>query len=193
MSMPIPSAYRAEESPDVPNEVFVETLEQVIIPTLSKSALSEDLAYPVSSNSISSALAASPMLDELNLRFFFGSDCNLRRGRYEFIRVEYLKDALPAGKYPIAPLLSRPPQSRWEIVVQPVPYIYNAEINRYIVNVALPQIERWLSRRKGLDEKGSEILSFFFNEMDRSFSSETVARLEPQRIRNNVITRVNFG
>jgi hypothetical protein len=193
MSLPIPSAYRAEKSSAVPNEVVVNTLEQVAIPTLSKSALTEDLAYPVAANSISHALSSSPMLSELNLRFFFGSDCNLRRGRYEFIRVEYLKDALPAGKYPIAPLLSRPPQCQWEIVVQPVPYMYGAEINRYIVDVALPQIERWLSRRLGLDEKGSEILSFFFNEMEHSFSSETVARLEPQKTRNNVITRVNFG
>jgi len=193
MSLLIPTAHRAENSADVLNEVVVNTLEQVLIPTLSKSTLTEDLAYPVSANSISYALAAIPMLSDLKLRFFFGSDSNLRHGRYEFIRVEYLKDALPAGKYPIAPLLSRPPQSQWELVVQPVPYMYGQEINHYIVNVALPQIERWLSRRKGLDEKGSEILSFFFNEREHSFSSETVARLEPRQIRNNVITRVNFG
>jgi hypothetical protein len=193
MSLPIPNAYQAKENSVVANEAVVATLEQVIIPTLSKSALTEDLAYPVAANCISYALAASPMLSELNLRFYFGSDCNLRHGRYEFIRVEYLKDSLPAGKYPIAPLLSRPPQCQWEIVVQPVPYMYGTEINHYIVDVALPQIERWLSRRKGLDEKGSEILSFFFNEMDHSFSSETVARLERKVTRNNVITRVNFG
>ena len=121
MSLPIPSVYRAENSTDRLNEVVVNTLEQVVIPTLSKSALTEDLSYPVSANSISYALAAIPMLSDLKLRFFFGSDCNLRHGRYEFIRVEYLKDALPAGESPIAPLLSRPPQSQWEIVVQPVP------------------------------------------------------------------------
>jgi len=59
MSLPIPSAYRAERRSDVPNEVVVSTLEQVVIPTLSKSALTEDLAYPVTANSISHAPQAS--------------------------------------------------------------------------------------------------------------------------------------
>jgi hypothetical protein len=196
MSMPSASAFQAAPSTDVLNEDVVQTLdqltfEQVLIPTLSKSTLTDDLAYPVEAGSISQALATTSLPPDLNLRFFFGSDSNLRHGCYEFIRVEYLNDEFPAAKYPISCLRSRPPQSRWEIVVQPVPYMYRNEINHYIVNVALPQIERWLSRRARLDQEGSEILSFFFNEREHSFSSETVSRLAPQRIRTNVITRVN--
>jgi len=198
MSMPSVIAHREEASTDVINEDVVQTLDQlkldqVIIPTLSKSTLTEDLAYPVDAGSISQALALSSLPPDLNMRFFFGSDTNLRHGSYEFIRAEYLNDEYPAAKYPISYLHARPPQSRWEIVVQPVPYMYRNEINHYIVNVALPQIERWLFRRTRLDQEGSEILSFFFNEREHSFSSETVSRLAPQRIRTNVITRVNFG
>lgn len=196
--MPIVSAYRAEESTNVLNEAIVDTLDQVVlgqvtIPTLSKSQLTDDLEYPVAAQSISEALATTSLLPELNLRFFFGSDRNLRHGRYEFIRVEYLNDEYPAAKYPIAPLHARPPQCRWEIVVQPVPFMFRHEINHYILDVALPQIERWLSRRADLDSQGSEILSFFYNEMEHKFTSETVSRIDPQSIRTNVITRVNFG
>ncbi len=196
--MPSSIAYPAEDSTDVLNEVVVQTLDQltyekVVIPMLSKSTLTDDLAYPVDAGSISQALATTSLPPDLNLRFFFGSDSNLRHGCYEFIRVEYLNDEFPAARYPISYLHARPPQSRWEIVVQPVPYMYRNEINHYIVNVALPQIERWLSKRARLDLEGSEILSFFFNEREHSFSSETVSRLAPQRIRNNVITKVNFG
>jgi hypothetical protein len=201
--MPSLSAYRAEASMEVLNEEVVNTLElltaeqltqeQVAIPTLSKSELTDDLEYPVAETSISQALSTTSLLHDLNLRFFFGSDCNLRHGCYEFIRVEYLNDEYPAAKYPICYLQGRPPQSRWEIVVQPVPYMFRQEINHYILDVALPQIERWLDRRARLDQEGSEILSFFYNEREHAFSSESVSRLEPQRIRTNVIARLNYN
>jgi hypothetical protein len=201
--MPSVSAYRAEDSMNVLDEAVVQTLEQVTleqvaqeqvaITVLSKSELTEDLAYPVRAQDISEALATTALLPDLNLRFFFGSDCNLRHGRYEFIRVEYLNDALPVCKYPISCLHARPPQCRWEVVVQPVPYMFRSEINPYILAVALPQIERWLDRRARLEQEGSEILSFFFDEKEHAFSSQTASRLEPQRIRTNVITRHNYN
>jgi len=105
----------------------------------------------------------------------------LRRGHYEFLRVEYLNNASPAEEWPIWHLYKRPPQYRWEIVVQPVPRVNRHGINKYILESALPQVGSWLSERTGLFQQGSDMLTFFYDEKTEKFESRPSTRLEPLR------------
>jgi hypothetical protein len=78
-------------------------------------------------------------------------------------------------------LHQRPPQYRWEIIVQPVPRIIRHEINRYIHESALPEIASWLSDRAELAQRGSDMLTFFYDEKTGQFESRPLTRLEPLR------------
>ena len=129
------------------------------------------------------ALEAVLQLPELKLHFYFWSDQWLRRGHYEFLRVEYLNNATPAEEWPISDLYQRPPQYRWEIVVQPVPRVNRHRINQYILESALPAVGRWLSERAQLAQQGSDMLTFFYDEKVEQFESRTLTRLEPLRRR----------
>ena len=128
------------------------------------------------------ALASVTQLHELKLHFYFWSDHSLRRGHYEFIRVEYLNNALPApGDWPIWLLYNRPPQYRWEIVVQAVPRVNRHRINEYILETALPQVSIWLSEHTELSQQGNDLLTFFYDEKEEKFESRRLTRLEPLR------------
>ena len=75
------------------------------------------------------------------------------------------------------------PQYRWEIVVQPVPRVNRHRINKYILESALPQLSNWLSERTGLSQRGSDLLTFFYDEKSEQFESRPLSRLEPLRRR----------
>ena len=159
----------------------VEKLEPYIIPTLSRAKISHHLSYPVGAAAVSMALSSIAQLPELKLHFYFWSDLALRRGRYEFLRAEYLNNATPAEEWPIGHLYKRPPQYRWEIVVQPVPRVSRNRINKYILESALPCVGSWLSERTGLSQQGSDMLTFFYDEKAEEFESRPLTRLEPLR------------
>jgi hypothetical protein len=139
----------------------MEDVEQIIIPTLSKAKISSKLSYPIGAQQVSEALASSPQFIALKLRFYSGFDHGLRRGHYEFLRIEYLNSTQPADKWPISSLFRRPPQYRWEVVVQPVPRHLRHRIKQYILDSALPQLASWLADRGELAQQGSDILTFF--------------------------------
>jgi hypothetical protein len=157
---------------------------QQIIPTLSRTKVSRNLSYPVGAELVSAALAASVQFPMLKLHFYKGIGSGLQRGHYEFLRVEYLNEATPAEEWPIVTLYKRPPQYRWEIVVQPVPRILRYRISRYIIDSALIQIAQWLSERTKLTRRGSDILAFFYDEKTEEFISRQLTRLEPIRNRH---------
>jgi hypothetical protein len=65
----------------------MEDAQQVIIPTLSRAKISCNLSYPIGAEQISAALAETAQLPDLKLHFYAGFDIGLRRGHYEFLRV----------------------------------------------------------------------------------------------------------
>lgn len=158
-----------------------EKIEQTLIPTLSKAKIASNLSYPIGAELISSALASSLQFHELGLHFYSWSDHGLRRGHYEFLRIEYLNNAKPAKQWPITSLYKRPPQHRWEVVVQPVPRLSRHAIREYIIGSALPHIGRWLVERTNLRQRGSDILAFFHEENTKEFVCRQLTRLEPLR------------
>ena len=161
----------------------MEDAEKVIIPTLSKAKISRNLSYPIGAEQISAALAATPQLPMLQLHFYSGFNHRLRRGHYEFLRVEYLNQATPSEKWPISRLYGRPPQYRWEIIVQPVPRVFRHKIKQYIVDSALPQIALWLIERSLLAQRGNDVLAFFYDEEADELKPWELAHLEPLQSR----------
>jgi hypothetical protein len=159
----------------------VETLQPYIIPTLSRAKISHHLSYPIGAAAVSTALTSAAQLPDLKLHFYFWSDLRLRHGHYEFLRMEYLNNATPAEEWPISSLYKRPPQYRWEIVVQPVPRVNRHRINGFILESALPQVTSWLSVRSDLTQRGSDILTFFYDEKAEQFEGRSLTRLEPLR------------
>lgn len=160
----------------------MESVQLYIIPTLSRAKISRHLSYPIGAAAVSMALASVTQLPELKLHFYFWSDNSLRRGHYEFLRVEYLNNALPApSDWPIWHLYKRPPQYRWEIIVQAVPRVNRHRINQYILETALPHVGIWLSERTGLSQQGNDLLTFFYDEKAEKFESKPLTRLEPLR------------
>jgi hypothetical protein len=158
----------------------VEDVQPYIIPTLSKAKISHHLSYPIGAAAVSMALGSVAQLPELKLHFYFQFDSALRRGHYEFLRVEYLNNASPAEQWPIWHLHRRP-QYCWEVVVQPVPRVNRHRINSYILESALSQVCDWLSERTGLSQQGSDMLTFFYDEKAEKFESRPLTRLEPLR------------
>ena len=70
----------------------MEETQQIVIPTLSKAKISRYLSYPIGAEHISEALASVPQFAELKLLFYSSKfHTPLRRGDYEFLRVEYLE------------------------------------------------------------------------------------------------------
>jgi len=63
------------------------------------------LSYPIGAETISAALEATPQLAALKLHFYSGFQTGLKRGNYEFLRVEYLRDAHPAEKWHVLKLV----------------------------------------------------------------------------------------
>jgi hypothetical protein len=159
----------------------VEDLQPYIVPTLSKAKISHHLSYPIGAAAVSQALVSLAQLPDLKLHFYYCFDIWLRRGHYEFLRVEYLNNATPADEYPISRLFGRPPQYRWEIVVQPVPRALRHQIKEFILESALPQIASWLARRAELARRGSDILAFFYDEKKGELQARQLSQLEPLR------------
>ena len=159
----------------------MEDVQPYIIPTLSRAKISHHLSYPVGAAAVSLALSSATQLTHLRLHFYFWSDFWLRNGHYEFLRVEYLNNSTPAEEWPISCLYKRPPQYRWEIVVQPVPRVTRHRISSYILESVLPQVANWLSERADLARQGSDMLTFFYDEKADAFDSRSLTRLEPFR------------
>jgi len=159
----------------------MEDVQPYIVPTLSRAKISNHLSYPIGAAAVSLALGSTVQLPQLKLHFYFWSNNSLRRGHYEFLRVEYLNNATPAQDWPIWRLYQRPPQYRWEIVVQPVPRCVRHRIKEYILGSALPQIADWLSDRARLAQQGSDMLTFFYDEKTEEFKARPLTRLEPLR------------
>jgi hypothetical protein len=159
----------------------MEEAERVLIPTLSRAKVSRKLSYPIGAAQVSISLASVAQLPDLKLHFYSGFDIGLRRGHYEFLRVEYLSHAVPAGDWAIPALYKRPQQYRWEIVVQPVPRTRRHRIHQYILDPALLQVAQWLGERADLAQRGNDILAFFYDEEDEDFTARRLTRLEPLR------------
>lgn len=162
----------------------MEDIQRTIIPTLSKTRISHYLSYPIGAEQVSTALASTPQLLELKLHFFYSCfDRGLREGHYEFLRAEYLNETTPAEKWTAYNLYPRPPQYRWEIVVQPVPRVLRHCIKQFILDSALPQIAHWLIERANLAQQGNDILAFFYDEKAEEFIPQELTHLEPLRNR----------
>ena len=167
-----------------PEATEPESLLKPVIPTASKSKISTLVSYPVGAERISEALASTPQFTNLRLHFYADTrhmtDRPSKVFEYlEYLRVEYLQKAERHYRYPILDLRGRPPQYRWEIVVQPVPRYLRHAIKLYIVNTALPQMDLWLKDRSCQDCRGSEVLAFFYEtEKDESMFLQS-SRLEP--------------
>ena len=159
----------------------LEDVQQIVIPTLSKAKISHTLSYPIGASDVSSALSSAVQLPELKLHFYSGFDIGLRSGHYEFLRVEYLSNTTSASEWPISHLYQRPPQFRWEIIVQPVPRLLRNRIKQYILNSALPQILQWLAERPQLVQQGNDMLTFFYDEKTEDFVVRRLTHLEPTR------------
>ncbi len=159
----------------------MEDVQPTLIPTLSKAKISRRLSYPIGATEISVTLRGSEQFAALKLHFYSGFDHGLRRSHYEFLRIEYLHNSLPSEQWPISRLCKRPPQYRWEIVVQPVPRVFRHRIKRHIMEVALPKIEDWLKERAHLVQRGSDILAFFYDEKSEELVPRTLTHLEPLR------------
>src|ERR1700721_3746408 len=116
----------------------MEEVQQIVIPTISKTKVSGSLSYPVGAELISSALASSAQLSEIRL-YFFLSRFNLgsRSGCYEFLRVEYLNNRGPAQEGPFLALWGLPRHGRGAIVVQPVTRHVRNRVKKYILGSAL--------------------------------------------------------
>jgi hypothetical protein len=155
--------------------------QQVIIPTASRAKISHKLSYPIGAESISGALASVPQLAEMQIHFYSGIDIQLRKGHYEFLRVEYLNGVRPLLEWPITTLYKRPAQGRWEIVVQPVPRTVRHCVKQYVTDVAFAEIAQWLTMRKELTQQGADILAFFYDEKSGDFVTRPLTRLEPHR------------
>jgi hypothetical protein len=155
--------------------------QQGVIPTLSRAKISHDLSYPIGAERISIALASVPQLPELKLHFLWKHLVRRFHMPMEFLRVEYLNDIAPAAEYPIFDFWARPEQGHWEIIVQPVPRTLRHRVNQYIADSALRQIADWLVERDQLDQRGSDILAFFFDESSEEFATHQLTRLEPLR------------
>jgi hypothetical protein len=167
---------------NVYDSIKVEDVEQVVIPTAAKSKVSGSLSYPVGAERISAALASCAQRSEIKLNFYSSRfNRGSRSGCYEFLRVEYLNNGRPAQEGPILDLWGRPPQGRWEIVVQPVPRVVRRRVNQYIVGSALQQISKWLDERTHLAKRGNDILAFFYDEKSEEFTARQLTRLEPIR------------
>jgi hypothetical protein len=172
-----------------PSSMGAEETQPIIIPTLSRAKIPRNLSYPVGAGAISEALASVAQFQELKLIFYSSKfDIGVRSGRYElrsyeFLRVEYLHNAKPGEEQPVSSLslYPRPPQSRWKIVVQPVPRVLRHQINQYILKSALPEVRRWLTERTQLSRQGSELLAFFYDEKAEEFTPRVLIRLEPER------------
>jgi hypothetical protein len=154
---------------------------ECVIPTLSKAKISSKLSYPIGAEQVSFALVLSPQFHELGLHFYSKFGHGLRRDHYEFLRVEYLNNATPAEEWPITSLYKRPPQNRWEVVVQPVPRPLRNAVRHYIIESALPRIAQWLAERTALRQRGNDILVFFYDEKAEEFVCRPLTHLEPLR------------
>ena len=161
----------------------MEEAQQVIIPTLSRAKISHHLSYPIGAKHISLALGSTAQLPMLKLHFYSGFDIGLRSRHYEFLRAEYLNKTTPSEKWPISSLYKRPPQYRWEIVVQPVPRVLRHRIKQYIIGSALAQIAHWLTERTQLAQRGNDILAFFYDEKADEFVTRPLTNLEPLQSR----------
>jgi hypothetical protein len=159
----------------------VEETELVVIPTASKAKISHDLSYPIGAEAISKALKDLPQFSSIRLQFYYWSDCFLRRGKYEYLRVEYLNNVSPLDEHPVSRLFQRPPQYQWEIVIQPVPRIHRHQVKTYIAGSVLTEVREWLKQRSNFTQNGSEVLAFFYDEKLDKFETYRVARLEPAR------------
>ena len=160
----------------------MEDVHRIIIPTLTRTKISRHLSYPIGAEQISTALASTPQLSEIRLLFLSWRYLpRLRESHYEFLRVEYLNNAVPAQKHPIWNLYGRPKQGQWEIVVQPVKRVFRHRIEEYILGVALRQIADWLVERSHLARQGSDILAFFYDEPGGEFMVRLLTNLEPKR------------
>ncbi len=170
-----------------PSSMGAEETRRIIIPTFSRAKIPRNLSYPVGAEAISEALISVAQFQELKLIFYLSKFAiGVRSGRYglrsyEFLRVEYLNNAKPGEGWPVSSLFPRPPQSRWEIVVQPAPRALRHQINQYILRSALPEVRRWLTERTQLSRQGSELLAFFYDEKAEEFTPRTLTRLEPER------------
>ena len=150
--------------------------EALIIPTCSKVKISSLLSYPIGAEAISRALVSTPQVRDLRLHFY--TDLRVKRNG-EFLRVEYLDRAETADARPILYLFQRPPQSRWEIVVQPVPHAQRNRIKQYIVDLALPQVAQWLLERSHLGRPGNEVLAFFHDKESDELIVRSLTKLGP--------------
>lgn len=156
-------------------------MQKFVIPTASRVKISQKLSYPLGAEALSLALVSVPQREDIRLHFYWWSDRGLRRGHYEFLRVEYLNNVRPLQEWPIWSLYQRPAQGRWEIVVQPVPRTVRHRVKQYIEDFALPQIAQWLNFRKDLTQQGGDILAFFYDEESEDFVVRPLTRLEPRR------------
>jgi len=159
----------------------LEDVELIVIPTVSKAKISHNLSYPVGAETISKSLQDIPQISLLRLHLYFWSDNHLRRGKYEFLRVEYLSGVTPPEHYPVTPLYKRALQYQWEIVVQAVPRVHRHQIKTYIVDSALAEVKKWLAQRGDLVQNGSDILAFFHDEKLDKFETYRVSHLKPVR------------
>lgn len=159
----------------------MEEAKQAVIPTRFKARISHLLSFPIGAERISKVLAGTPQIGKLFLHF--SSDRRsqiIDSGRYPCIRIQHssrqaemAQRCLSSGKAPLF--------NEWEIRVYPVPRIHRHRVQRYIVDAALPELNKWLYCRAELQQPGEDSLTFFFDERKDEFTQESEMQLQPQR------------
>ena len=148
-----------------------------IIPTRSKGRISHELSFPLGAERLSAALASVPQLSDLVLHFQSDWYDRLRFARYPYLSVAYARKSRTVN--PVASGI--PLFNVWEIMVKPVRRSSRHTIQQHLLTVALPQVEQWLQRRRGLAQPGTDRLTFFYDEDSEIFSEESETHLEPLR------------
>jgi hypothetical protein len=142
---------------------------EIIIPTRYKNKISQNLSYPVGAKEVSEALVSVPQFSELELRFFsYRFYPYWKRGNYEFLGVQFSTPVLHDG------------WSEWQIEVQPVPRVLRHRFHQYILEIALPQMAKWLVERAGAEQ--GQGVAFSYDEKSDEFITRSFESLQPLRI-----------
>lgn len=153
-----------------------------MIPTRSKSKLSQDLSFPIGAQAVSEGLTGVPHYDDIELSFSVYAvypDSDFRR---------YLREELP---YRIIQFDYRPATNagyvtandmvewgwndpKWELAVYPVLRSRRHEVNQFIREQGLPAIRQWLQSSEAVGwEDHQHTLKLVFNFADGSLSVTT--------------------
>jgi hypothetical protein len=135
-----------------------------VFPTQFKSPILQTLSYPVTAKEVSEAFADVPQADKLVITFFNYQRIKDRGKPRLVLTVGYSGSERQRG--PGA-------SPEWKIAVRPVQRSMRHDVNRLIVEQAIPAMRKWLTDRKNLCSRyGGQHISAVFDESTRSLMLE---------------------